>query len=130
MRAWASSSCSLSRSRSVQSERCRPNTSSSRPSRTFRLSRLIPALSSRTASAYTPLPFGLSSRIGDPILGEQRRRERIGIERRQVVGLLTEADVPNRQSELAADGERHPPFGGAVELGQHHGRHPQRLVEG
>src|SRR5262245_7570350 len=129
MRACACSSCCGHRARCADRAAWRPNTSSTRPSRTFRASTLIRTLSSRTASAYTPLTSEFSSCVGDFVLGEERRGERRHIERRQIFGSLAEADVADRQTELAADGQGDPALRGAVELRQGDGGHPQRLLE-
>jgi hypothetical protein len=63
------------------------------------------------------------------LLAEERVRERLGVEWREVVGLLPQSDVPNGQAEIAADGERDAALGGAVELRQHDAGDAQRLVE-
>src|SRR5882762_10248646 len=50
---------------------------------------------------------------------EEGGGERLGDELDQIGGRLPHADELHRDPELGLDGEDHPAFGGAVELGQH-----------
>ena len=53
------------------------------------------------------------------MLGDQRAREVLGVERAQILDRLADADQLHRQLELARDRQRDPAARGAVELRQH-----------
>ena len=62
-------------------------------------------------------------------LVEQRVDERLGVELGEILGALADADVADRQLQLARDCEDDAALRGAVELGQHDARDAERLVE-
>ena len=53
---------------------------------------------------------------------EDRVHERVRVERRQVVGALTEADQLHRYAQLALHRDHDAALGRAVQLGQHDAR--------
>src|SRR3954453_18457936 len=55
--------------------------------------------------------------------------EGLGVEGREVVGTLAQADELDRHTELALDRDDDPALGRAVELGQDDARHVDRLGE-
>ncbi len=74
----------------------------------------------------------LTRRLGTPDDArsvEQRRHERVGVERQEVVGLLAHPDEPDRDAELLLDREHDAALRGRVELRQHDAGEPHRGVE-
>ena len=56
------------------------------------------------------------------LLGKQRIRILLRIERLQIIRLFAEADEFDRQAEFFLDGDDHAAFAGAIELGNHQSR--------
>src|SRR6478735_11990126 len=80
----------------------------------------------------TPRSSECSPRVRDcprAALVEQGGDEGLGVEREEVLGLLPHADEPDRDAELALDGEHDAALGGRVELREHHAGEADGLVE-
>src|SRR6185312_2973893 len=77
--------------------------------------------SAPTCPGETTLWGGLTRkrRVAGEQLVEQGVHERVGVERRQVVDPLAQADQLDRHTELTLHSDDDAALGGAVQLGQH-----------